>query len=352
MSSKVLIFSDLHCHCHKKQNKRLDDCLQALEWVFKVAKQNQIKDILFGGDLFHDRHKIDVYTYQKTYEVLENNLTKSSFNLYLLLGNHDIWYNEKTSVSSVIPLSSLPGIQIISKPKRLEICNSNWDFIPFTHNPIESLELLKNQAGNTQYAIGHIAIDGAVLHTNQHADVSIEHDGEMISIGVGLFKNYQKVFLGHYHAEQRLNEIVEYVGSPLELNFGESEQEKHLIIFDCETKEQKYIINDFSPKHIVASAEHIKNIDLKNNFVRAKVDDLSVVDVIGLKKELMQQGDIRGLEIKQNKKMLEQHVIQDAKSILSAGSNMFEKYIEQTGSKDLEAEKLISIGKKICSYTK
>jgi DNA repair exonuclease SbcCD nuclease subunit len=350
MNSKVLIFSDLHCHCHKKQNKRLDDCLDVLNWVFKTAKEHEITNILFGGDLFHDRHKIDVYTYQKTFETLEDNLTKGDYKLYLLLGNHDIWYNEKTSVSSVIPLSSLPGVHIVGKPTRLKIGDANWDFIPFTHNPIESLEKLKNETGQPQYALGHIAIDGAVLHTNQHADISIEHDGEMVSINVGLFQHYKKVFLGHYHAEQRLNEIVEYIGSPLELNFGESEQEKHLIIFDCKTESQRYIINDFSPKHIVADAEKIKTIDLKNNFVRAKVDDLSVVDLIGLKKELMQQGDIRGLEIKQYKKHTEQHVIEDAKSILSAGSDMFKKYIEQTGAKDLDIEKLINIGKKICSH--
>jgi DNA repair exonuclease SbcCD nuclease subunit len=350
MNSKVLIFSDLHCHCHKKQNKRLDDCLDVLNWVFKTAKEHEITNILFGGDLFHDRHKIDVYTYQKTFETLEDNLTKGDYKLYLLLGNHDIWYNEKTSVSSVIPLSSLPGVHIVGKPTRLKIDDANWDFIPFTHNPIESLEKLKNETGQPQYALGHIAVDGAVLHTNQHADISIEHDGEMVSINVGLFQHYKKVFLGHYHAEQRLNEIVEYIGSPLELNFGESEQEKHLIIFDCKTESQRYIVNDFSPKHIVADAEKIKTIDLKNNFVRAKVDDLSVVDLIGLKKELMQQGDIRGLEIKQYKKHTEQHVIEDAKSILSAGSDMFKKYIEQTGAKDLDIEKLINIGKKICSH--
>lgn len=351
MNSEVLIFSDLHCHCHKKQNKRLDDCLEVLDWVFKVARDNDINNIIFGGDLFHDRHKIDVYVYQKTFEVLEDNLTRGQFALYLLLGNHDIWYNEKTSVSSVIPLSSLPGVHIIGNPKRLDICNSKWDFIPFTHNPIEALNKLKQEQGDPQYAIGHLAIDGAILHTNQNADVSIEHDGEMISISVNLFNKYKKVFLGHYHAEQRLNNIVEYIGSPLELNFGESQQEKHLIIFDCETAKQRYIVNDFSPKHIVASAEEIKKLDLKNNFVRAKVDDLSVVDLISLKKDLMASGDIRGLEIKQQKKISEQHIVEDAKAILFSGSDMIKKYVEQNPPTNLESEKMVKIGQKICSYT-
>ena len=100
--------------------------------------------------------------------------------MYLLLGNHDLWFHEKTSVSSVIPLSTLPGVKVIDKPERINIEGCNWDFIPFTHNPIESLNILKNGAGNPEYVLGHLAVDGAKLHSNQYSDVIIEHDGEMV----------------------------------------------------------------------------------------------------------------------------------------------------------------------------
>ena len=107
--SKVLIFTDIHINPHKRSQERLKDCLQVLDWVFETAKNEKIKTILFGGDLFHDRQKIDVYTYQKTFEILMKWLPTNQFHLYLVLGNHDLWFNEQTSISSVMPFSSLPN---------------------------------------------------------------------------------------------------------------------------------------------------------------------------------------------------------------------------------------------------
>lgn len=348
--SKVLLFSDLHIHCHKRKIERLEDCLKALNWVFDVAEQNNVEDILFGGDLFHDRQKIEIYTYQRTFEVLSERLNKNKFNLYLLLGNHDLWYNENTSISSVIPLSSLPGIRIIGKPERLSISGANWDFIPFTHNPIETLEELKKKPGNPEYSLGHIAIDGAILHGSQHSDVNIEHDGDMVSVSAGLFEHYKHTFLGHYHAEQRVNNKVEYIGSPLELSFGEAFQEKHLIILDTKNGEREYVKNDFSPKHLVIDMVDRDKYKLENNFVKIRVDEIGATDLISMKKEILDNNNLGSLEIKQVKKQANEHVIKDAKAILATGDDMLSKYIENVPDKKnvLDKDTLLKIGKKIC----
>lgn len=347
MNQEVLIFSDLHCHCHKRSNDRLEDCLKALNWVFDVAEENNITNILFGGDLYHDRQKIEVYTYQRTFETLAKRLYSKKFNLYLLLGNHDLWFNDKTTISSVVPLSSLPGVKIIAQPERIDIAGCYWDFIPFTHNPIETLSVLKEKEGKQQYALGHIAVDGAVLHGTHHADVSIEHDGDMVSISPSLFNNYDMTFLGHYHAEQKMNDSLEYIGSPLQLSFGEAFQEKHLIIFNGITKEKRYVINDFSPKHLIISLKDKDKYSLEGNFVRIKVDELGATDLIAMKKELLESNNLGSLEIKQQKKKIQEHVIIDAKSILFQGDEMLSKYVEEVGCLNLEKDKLVSIGKKI-----
>lgn len=345
-SSQVLLFSDLHCHCHKRSQDRLEDCLRALDWVFDVAEEQNVEHILFGGDLFHDREKIEVYTYQRTFETLQNRLIGNKFKLYLLLGNHDLWYNDKTSISSVVPLSALPGIKIISKAERINIAGHNWDFIPFTLNPINTLEELNQKSGNPEFALGHIALDGALLHGSHHSDVSIEHEGDMVSISPSLFEHYKHTFLGHYHAEQRVNDKVEYIGSPLQLSFGEAFQQKHIILFDGKNK--KYIVNDFSPKHLVITPAEKDKYDLKNNFVRIKVDDIGATDLVSMRKELLENGSIGSLEIKQIKKKVEEHVIQDAKAILYKGDEMLEKYLDEVGTNDLDRNILLKIGKKIC----
>lgn len=341
----VLLFSDVHLHNHKRKDTRREDCIKALDWVFVTAKSRGITNILFGGDLFHDRYKIDVPTYQRTFEILKKHLD-GKIKLWLLLGNHDIWFNDDTSISSVFPLSSLPGIRIISKPEQIVIDGATWDFIPFTHNPLETLQILRDQPEEADYALGHIALHGAKLHGSTLADVSIEHDGDMTVIDSSLFSKYKQVFLGHYHAEQRIAN-VEYIGSPLELNFGEAYQEKHLIVFDGATQEKEYIVNDFSPKHLVVKQSELDKYDLNNNFVQVYVDDLGGTELVDLRNEILKDRKLGSLEIKQNKLEEVPEVVLDAGIILHKGLEVLEKYVDQVGTDGLDRDKLLLIGKKI-----
>lgn len=347
--NKVLLFSDIHIATHKRKTERLNDCLNVLDWVFQTAEKNNIENIIFGGDLFHDRQKIEIFAYQKTYEIIRKWLNTKKFNLYLLLGNHDLWFNEKTNISSVIPFSDISNIRVISEVERIKIDNHNWDFIPFTHDPIVSIKKLNELDGKKEYAIGHLAIDGAKLHTNVISDVVIEHDGDMVVVKSEIFKGYKHVFLGHYHASQKLDANVEYIGSPLQLSFGEAFQEKHLIIFDQDKKECEYILNDFSPKHLIIKSEDIDKHDLENNFVRVSVNDISSLDVLNLKKEIISENKLGSLEIKQVKENLSEHKIDNAKSILSKGSDMLKEYIKVVPHEGLDDGKLLEIGNIICS---
>ena len=45
------------------------------------------------------------------------------------------------------------------------------------------------------------------------AEVSVEHDGDMKVVDANIFEAWNEVFLGHYHAQQRLSDNVEYIGS-------------------------------------------------------------------------------------------------------------------------------------------
>jgi DNA repair exonuclease SbcCD nuclease subunit len=104
--TKILLFSDVHIHPHKKSEKRLDDCLDTLTWVFETAKKNNIKNILFGGDFFHDRSKIESLVLHKTFNILKKYLD-GSINFYILLGNHDLLYFEKTTHALTSPKPKL-----------------------------------------------------------------------------------------------------------------------------------------------------------------------------------------------------------------------------------------------------
>ena len=358
---KILIFSDIHIHPHKKSTERLNHCVDVLDWTFKTALEKDIKNIVFLGDLFHDRQKIDVLTYQKTFEVFEKYLFDNNLNLFLLLGNHDLWHYQKLDVSSVNPLRKLPGVKIINSPSVEEIKENEesffFGFLPYTHNPIEDLKKVEKEweskVKNNQKKImgGHISVDGAVWNVkyNTIADVTIEHDGDMVRVGPKVFKNWDQVFLGHYHAEQKLDKKVEYIGSPLQLSFGEAFQKKHIVVFDTKENTKEYIENEFSPKHYIISENELDKYDLKGNFVRLEVEDMANRQISEMRQSLIENSSVSSLEIKQVQKK-EDHTISDAKSILYKEEEMLEKYVDQAKS-NLDKEVLIKIGSEICKQS-
>lgn len=356
---KILIFSDLHIHPHKKSSERLDDCLEALDWVFRTAKKRKISNLVFLGDLFHDRQKIDVLTYQRTFEVLHRHLSGGEFSLTLLLGNHDLWHNQRLDVSSVNPLRTLPGVKVVDSPSVHEISDGTEDFhmgfLPYTHSPAEDLNKVekewKSLVKDDQRRIlgGHIAVDGALwnLRHGTLSDVSVEHEGDMVRVGPEIFRRWQRVFLGHYHAAQKMDDTVEYVGSPLQLSFGEADQTKHIVVYDTLQDSMEYIVNDFSPKHLIVNEDQIEESDLKGNFVRLEVENLASSHVHKVRDELVNSKGVSTLEIKQ-RAVNEAHVITDAKAIIRNEDEMIERYVEQAAPEGLDRDTLIKVGTEIC----
>ena len=359
---KILVFSDLHVHAHKRSAERLQDCLTCLEWVFKTACDREIPYIIFGGDLFHERQKIDVLTYQRTFEIFERYMNNSMLRVDLLLGNHDLWHFEKWDISGVNPLRAIDNVRVIDKPMTLPYTDSaSISYLPYTRNPIVDLAKIENSTeylveneSDYKILVGHVAVDGALWNVahGTRAEVSVEHDGDMVKVGPEIFDKWDQVFLGHYHAEQKLAENIEYIGSPLQLSFGEAFQKKHIIVYDLETHKKEYIRNEFSPKHLILKEKDLDKHKLEGNFLRIEVDDLSKSNVIDLRNEL-KKINVGTLEIGQSKKSVqdEDHIVEDAKAILYKDNEMLEKYISEiektTGLNDLAKERLIEIGKEI-----
>lgn len=352
--SKSLIFSDLHLHRHRDNADRLQDCLAVLEWVFATAKAHKCKQIFFLGDLYHERAKIDVLNYLRTFECFVNH-ADDPLELYLLIGNHDMYHKERWDVNSVKPLTAIKNITVIDKPTTLKFGKTNIDFLPHTENPMVELDALKKgrDKKSLQILFGHLAVHGAELNKlfGTKADVVVEYDNDMIPVTADIFKDWKMTFLGHYHGAQHLNDQVEYVGSPLQLTFGEAFQKKHIIILDLETFEKEYIENDFSPKHFILHAEDLDKYNLENQFVSVSVKDLGGREVVDVKKALIEKHKVASYDIrpKEKKDKENQDSIEDAKSILLDQDQMLDKYITEKGvPAGLDFALAKEIGKSLC----
>lgn len=351
--AKILLFSDIHVHNHKKSLDRLNDCLKCLDWCFQQACENQVDAVLFGGDMLHERQKIDSFTFTEVFKVLEKYQNKK-FKTYLLLGNHDMWFSSKWTVNSIYPFGSLNNFETVTETKEIKILDSNWHFIPYTHNPVEELSKLPKKNVKDSYLLGHLAIDGSKLNSaGSIADVAIEHDGDMTKVDKTLFTDYIHSFFGHYHSAQKLAKNVEYIGSPLQLSFGEAHEDKHIIILDTSSHKLQYISNKFSPKHFYIKETEIDNYDketLENSFVCI----LSDVNMDGVAKKNLEnkldQLNVSTIQVRQNVKKMDEHVVNDAKSILADENKIVEEYVKQVRTPDMDEKLLIEVGKEVINF--
>lgn len=352
--SKALIFADLHLHNHKDRVNRLPDCLATLEWVFKQANEHDCDYIFFLGDLFHERAKIDVLNYLSTFEVFMEHMFDGK-EMFLLVGNHDMYHKERWDVNSVKPLTGIPNVSIVQVPLSIRLGGRKIDWLPHTEDPISELDKLKKEEGGAgDLLLGHVAVNGAIanLFYGTKADVIVEYDNHMVPVDVELFDDWGMTILGHYHGGQKLTDKIEYVGSPLQLSFGEAFQEKHIIVLDLETMTKEYIVNDFSPKHLIVSPQDIENdaYDLSGNFVRLAVDDLGHKDVADLQRKIKEHKPLSVDTKKKDTRATEEEDTEALANVQVALGNITEmmgNYVKDRDvANDLDKDHLLEVGMK------
>ncbi len=145
MSSKALVTTDWHIHTHK----------DVVDWVFRVAIERKCDYIFFLGDLFHERSKIDVLTYLRTFELFMKYMKLKQFKFYIMIGNHCMYHKERWDITSVKPLSAIEGVQIIDQPCRTVINDKKIDWLPYTDNPVKVLDEFKKEHGSGDLLLGN-----------------------------------------------------------------------------------------------------------------------------------------------------------------------------------------------------
>lgn len=262
--SKVLITADLHIHPHRNDTRRIEDGLECLRWIYKTAEIAGIKYVIFAGDFLHHRFSLNSYAYSKASDiVLEAN--EKGIDSIMLLGNHDMYYEDRWDVHSLSPMRELAVI--IDKPTTMEFGGYEVDFLPYTPHPSKHLRDFK---GSARVLISHLAVADAVL--NAKYDIkSVEDDSkDKEVISASAFDRWPKVWLGHYHYGQKVSHNVEYIGSPMQLSYGEAGQRKQIAIFDLATLETTYVENTVSPKfHIVEDADEVPR-EVTNSYIQMR----------------------------------------------------------------------------------
>ena len=274
--SRFAIFTDLHLGVHQNSSTWHNIALKWADWFVEELKSKSIKNILFLGDFFHSRSEISVNTIHASSEFLNR---FKDFNLFMVVGNHDSYYKQKSDIHSLSILTGYPNITIYDKTITTSICDKKVTFCPwgFSYDDIEKSDII----------FGHFEIESFKMNAHKLCEVGVKPKQ--------LLKKADIIFSGHFHLneEREYDEgKIVYVGSPFQLDFGERDSRKGYYIIDFNNLSYNFYNNEVTPTHhrlLLSEIINDEDIDegvkeiIKNNFIKLVIDkpiDQKIIDKI------------------------------------------------------------------------
>jgi len=216
--------------------ERLHSLKTVLDNVAKYCVENNIRVIVIGGDILHGKSIIHAIAQDIMLDYLEH--WSDLIRFYVIDGNHDLSGKGHKVVSALKPLRNAPATTWIPYHETARI--GEILFVPYGPAMVDTIKKNKSKV-----LISHFGLNEGVLNSG----ISIISDIALKD----LIGKYELVLLGHYHKPQdiiRDDISLYYVGSPIQLDWGEKNDEKRFLVVDSETLEVESIPTEGYRKHI------------------------------------------------------------------------------------------------------
>lgn len=274
---KVAVLGDCHFGFSDDNQIFLDYFESYYKEFFKILKDRGVRHIIQTGDLFDRRKYVSFSTLKRARKFFFEPMLKAGIKMTMVLGNHDVTYKNTNKLSSPVELlGAYKNIRIIRSPKVIAYGDRKIAFVPWINpeNEAEAMAFIDSlDAADVQVIVGHFELKGSELSIGNVSQIGMDPSH---------IEKFYHVLSGHYHCRSKY-----YVGTPYELNWGDSGDIRGFDILDTRTLEKEFIRNDDGLFHRIhvgkdTTLESIKPI-YKNKFVRLfltkDVDD-SVVTAI------------------------------------------------------------------------
>lgn len=259
---RFLHTADWHVGKPLRGQPRLDEYAAALDEVGRIAVERQVDVVLVGGDIF-DSPAPPPEAERLVYDFLAR-LLPERMSCVLIAGNHD--HPRKLAAISglleslrihvraevrpaaqggVVRVHSRDGsedadvavLPFVAERRVVDACQlmgpeEHW-YTAYAERVMQILQFLARDLSDRRanVLLAHLLIDGARVGTGERA----LHLGKAYGLPAQqLPPEFQLVALGHLHRPQEIDAPTRafYPGSLLELDFGEKEQDKRVLVAD------------------------------------------------------------------------------------------------------------------------
>jgi exonuclease SbcD len=244
-------------------NSRIADQLNLLDWTLDRAVDHHAEHIIITGDIFEDPKP-----HPSLLTMFVSWLKKCQVHgvhVHIVMGNHDILRSGfvYTSPLDVINEVELENVSIYKDTNTIILGSTAFTLVPFRDRKsfsvgsnIEALSLLNNiltyelasiPITYQKVLIGHLAIEGSIPIGDEIDDITNE-----LFCPLDMFKGYDYVWMGHVHKPQVMQKspYIAHIGSMDISNFGETDQKKLIVVFDCESHDKPWYTEELPTRSL------------------------------------------------------------------------------------------------------
>lgn len=238
---KLLLVTDTHLGINHSSELYHDVVYKLFKEIKEFCQRENIGTVVHLGDFFHERRSLNTKTQSVAHKIAS--LFNDKLCMYIVLGNHDIYYKTKLDPTSLDIFKNYPHIEIIKTIKHL---TKDITLVPWS--------LLPNRRRG--YVFGHFEFTGFKMNTNYICEIGLDPTK---------WSDFEHIYSGHFHWPSTRKNIT-YLGSSYPQTFHDVDSPRGYHIW--EDGKLDFIEYTAAPKFIKMKTDDIDHNKIRNNIVK------------------------------------------------------------------------------------
>ena len=242
-TDEVIFISDIHFGVRNGSFEWLEIMQNYFRDFFIPLIQNEISSgkhpvVVVAGDYFDNRQYVDINVLNVAYNIMKE--ISSLCDVYMIVGNHDIYKKNDTDVNSLVIFSDFDKVHIVDHIESITLCNKRkFILVSWIGDRLEENKVISKYKDSFDYLVFHTELSGMSYDNNKPI---------LNGLNLSIVDDNCRILSGHIHKRQESKKGL-YFGSPYHLSRSDIGNDKGIYIFSAvdDKIERRFVKNEISP---------------------------------------------------------------------------------------------------------